>query len=261
MKIFAVIGDPIVHSKSPRMHNNALNTLNFCASYTRYHLQEKNKLKDVVKFFDGVNITIPFKEEACLIADFKDKSVLHIGSANTLLNKNNKIYAYNTDYLGFLKAIEEFKNIKNALILGAGGTARALAYALKTQDIEVAIANRSDGRFEKLNHSVCYLYEQLQPDFQFDLIVNTTSAGLNDMILPCKRDILENLFCNAKYAFDVIYGKNTPFLELARQWNLQTKDGTDMLLWQGVFAFELFLECEQQREEIFKAMNMALNYP
>ncbi|WP_257942251.1 shikimate dehydrogenase [Campylobacter lari] len=260
MKTFAVIGDPIMHSKSPRMHNNALQTLKKDAVYTRYHLTDKTKLKEIVQKFDGANITIPFKEVACEIADFKDESVMHIGSANTLLNKNNKIYAYNTDYLGFLKAIEDFSLIKNALILGAGGTAKALAYALKSRNIEVTITNRSSARFVKLTDYPCFLYDQLDLSKKFDLIINTTSTGLNDEKLPCQEEILKGFFQQAKYAFDVIYGKNTLFLKLARENGLTIKDGTQMLLWQGVFAFELFLEC-QKTEEIFKAMEMALKLP
>ncbi|EAK5748554.1 shikimate dehydrogenase [Campylobacter lari] len=260
MKTFAVIGDPIMHSKSPRMHNNALQALKEDAVYTRYHLKDKAKLKEIIQKLDGANITIPFKEAAYVIADFKDESVIHIGSANTLLNKDNKIYAYNTDYLGFLKAIEDFSFIKNALILGAGGTAKALAYALKSINIEVAVANRSSARFENLANYPCFLYNQLDLSKKFDLIINTTSAGLNDEKLPCQEEILKGIFQHAKYAFDVIYGKNTPFLKLARENGLTIKDGTQMLLWQGVFALELFLEC-QKTEEIFKAMEKALKLP
>ncbi|AJD01388.1 shikimate dehydrogenase [Campylobacter lari] len=260
MKTFAVIGDPIMHSKSPRMHNNALQTLKKDAVYTRYHLTDKTKLKEVVQKLDGANITIPFKEVACKIADFKDESVVHIGSANTLLNKDNKIYAYNTDYLGFLKAIEDFSFVENTLILGAGGTAKALAYALKSKNIKVTVANRSSARFENLASYPCFLYNQLELNEKFDLIINTTSAGLNDENLPCKEEILKGIFRQARYVFDVIYGKHTPFLKLAKENNLKTKDGMQMLLWQGVFAFELFLEC-QKTEEIFKAMESALKFP
>ncbi|EDP6893736.1 shikimate dehydrogenase [Campylobacter lari] len=260
MKTFAVIGDPIMHSKSPRMHNNALQALKEDAVYTRYHLKDKAKLKEIIQKLDGANITIPFKEVACEIADFKDESVIHIGSANTLLNKDNKIYAYNTDYLGFLKAIEDFSFIKNALILGAGGTAKALAYALKSIYIEVTVANRSSARFENLASYPCFLYNQLDLNTQFDLVINTTSVGLHDESLPCEERILKNIFQKAKYAFDVIYSRETSFLKLARENGLKIKDGTQMLLWQGVFALELFLEC-QKTEEIFKAMKMALKLP
>ncbi|MBF7067136.1 shikimate dehydrogenase [Campylobacter volucris] len=259
MKIFSVIGDPIMHSISPRMHNNAIAYFNENAIYTRYHLQDYINLKKIVKIFDGVNITIPFKEQAFDIADFKDQSVSDIKSANTLIVKNNKIYAYNTDYLGFLKAIEEFKNIKSALILGAGGTSKAIAYALKTKCIKTTIVNRSKERFLNFVDFPCYLYDQLPLDENFDLIVNTTSAGLCGDNFPCKEELLNKLFANSRYVFDVVYGKTTPFLKLAKKHSLKAKDGKDMLLWQGVYAFELFFE-NHDIKNICKAMDEALQF-
>ncbi|MBX1886032.1 shikimate dehydrogenase [Campylobacter peloridis] len=257
MRIFSVIGNPIVHSKSPRMHNNAIALFNENAVYTRYLLQDGKNLKKILLSFDGANITIPFKEIAREIADFKDESVIKIGSANTLVVKNGLVYAYNTDYLGFLKAIEKFINVKSALILGAGGTAKALVYALENKNIELLVANRSSYRFKDFFNYKCCLYENIPLHRQFDLVINTTSAGLNDENLPCSKFILEDIFKKSSFAFDVIYGKETPFLKLARENNLQVKDGTDMLLWQGVYAFEIFFNQHDQKK-IYKAMHEAL---
>ena len=75
---------------------------------------------------------------------------------------------------------------------------------------------------------------------RFDLVVNSTSAGLKDAEFPFDKRRLENIFYNAKYAFDCIYGKETPFLKLAKKEGLKVKDGEDMLLYQGVLAFKLF---------------------
>lgn len=268
MNAFAVFGDPVAHSKSPRIHNNAIKALNFEGFYTRYHLTNADDLRD--KLFslalNGANITIPFKEQALKIADFKDKMASNIGSANTLLVKGDKIHAYNTDGIGFLKAIAEFKGIQSALILGAGGTAKALAYALSSQNVKVSVANRSVGRLKDFANYETYLYEsvQIQP---FDLIINTTSAGLKDELLPCDESLLKALLQKTKFAFEVIYGKQTPFLSLAKQYHIACKDGTPMLLWQGVFAFELFwglcdepfLRPSPQRNLIAKTMQEALN--
>ncbi|MCR6578852.1 shikimate dehydrogenase [Campylobacter insulaenigrae] len=257
MKFFSVIGNPIMHSISPRMHNNAILFFNEEAIYTRFHLQNPLDLKRVVGFFDGVNITVPFKEYAFEIADIKDEYVCKIKSCNVLINKNNKIYAHNTDYLGFLKSIEEFKDIKSALILGAGGTSKSIAHALKSKNIEVKIANRSQDRFVNFLDFNCCLYEDLIAHEIFDIIINTTSAGLNDEQMACDKKILISLFKNSKYAYDVIYGKTTAFLQLASNCGLKIKDGKNMLLWQGVYAFELFFE-NHNIEEICKAMEEAL---
>lgn len=91
----------------------------------------------------------------------------------------------------------------------------------------------------------------------YDLIVNTTSAGLSDERLPAPEDLLQQLFAQAKYTFDVIYNKQTPFLQLASKYNLQTKDGADMLLYQGVLAFNLFYNNTQDLKKIESAMKGA----
>ncbi|MBZ7941792.1 shikimate dehydrogenase [Campylobacter molothri] len=260
MKFLAVIGNPIMHSKSPRMHNNAIKFLGLKGIYTRYCLNNDLFLKEeLLKIgFDAVNITVPFKEKACKIADFKDEISTRVGSANTLCFKNNKIYAYNTDGIGFLQSIEEFKDIKKALILGAGGTALAIAYVLKQRGVDVYIANRSSKRLQYFNAYKNSLYKDLQ-DFNFDLIINSTSAGLMDEYLPCSKEILHQLLSNAKFAFEVIYNKETPFYKLCKKYDLRVKNGFEMLLWQGVFAFELFFDFKNQREEIKTAMLQALN--
>lgn len=105
------------------------------------------------------------------------------------------------------------------------------------------IANRSKERFKDFLAYPTYLYKNLQ-DFDFDLVVNSTSAGLKDENLPCDRELLDGILPKAKFAFEVIYGRETPFYRLCKEYHLKIKDGLDMLLWQGVFAFELFLKYE-----------------
>ncbi len=259
MKFLAVIGDPISHSKSPRIHNNAIEVLKLDGIYTRYHLQNHQDLRE--DFFklklQGVNITLPFKEVALEIADVKDEFARNIGSANTLCLRDGKIHAYNTDAPGFLEAIKEFENINKALILGAGGTALALAFALKQKGIEVCVANRSEKRFKDFALYKTSLYDALD-DFDFDLVINSTSAGLKDDDLPCDKILLDKILSRAKFAFDVIYGKETSFLKLCKEHSLKVKDGFDMLLWQAVFAFELFFDIKDEREKIKNAMQEAL---
>ncbi|MBK1991797.1 shikimate dehydrogenase [Campylobacter sp. 2018MI35] len=261
MKLFSVIGNPIMHSKSPRMHNNAIKNFGFDALYTRYNLEDEDKLRDILfnLRLSGANITLPFKEKAFKIADVKDESIFDIKAANTLIIKKSKIYAYNTDILGFLKAIENFENLNKVLILGAGGTARAIAYALKYKNIkEIHIANRNLKRFSSFKDFITMLYEDID-DFNYDMIINTTSAGLFDENLACDKKILEKIFNYSKYAFEVIYNKETPFIKLCKKHNLIYKNGLEMLLWQGIFAFELFFEIKNQQNNIKKFMLEGLN--
>ncbi len=258
MKAFAVFGNPISHSLSPRIHNNAIKKLNLNAFYGRFCLENASDLREMIfkLGLSGANVTLPFKEKALEIADFKDKMALNIGSANTLLVRDSKIHAYNTDGIGFLQAIAEFKGLKSALILGAGGTARALAFVLSMRGVRVSVANRSASRLEGFLDYQTFLYENL-PIKSFDIVINTTSAGLKDENLPCDEQLLKALLSKAKYAFEVIYGKQTPFLHLAHSFKIPCKDGAEMLLWQGVFAFELFFNfC---KNEIFDLNSSDLN--
>lgn len=306
MKAFAVFGDPIAHTLSPRIHNNAIAALNLRGFYARFHLQTPQTLRE--KIFElglsGANITVPFKEKALEIADEADKMAANIGSANTLLVKGRQIHAFNTDGIGFLQAIAEFKGIRTALILGAGGTAKALAFVLGLCGIKVSVANRSAGRLRDFTSCECFLYsdlseilglnlnenlrenslnlrenscenlsenpQNLNQNFKsaksaqnaenprFDLIINSTSAGLRDKNLPCDEVLLKTLLSRAKFAFEVIYGHETPFFKLAKSILPQecVKDGRDMLLWQGVFAFELFWGFAPSFELLLKSLNL-----
>ena len=150
MKIFAVFGNPISHSVSPRLHNLALGELGLSreALYTRYELSDGSRL--ISKFkelkLSGANVTVPHKEAALAQCDVADETAAKIGSVNALVSRSGKIYGYNTDAPGFLRAIGGFEQINSALVLGAGGTARAVAYALKSRSVRVYVLNRSEGR-------------------------------------------------------------------------------------------------------------------
>ena len=122
MQLFTIFGNPVSHSKSPLMHNYSFKGLDCNGCYTRYKLEDGTTLRQ--KFFDlnikGANITVPHKEEAFKACDILDEFAQKVGSVNTIVKKDGKLYGYNTDAPGFLKAIAEFKNIKNVLFLGAG---------------------------------------------------------------------------------------------------------------------------------------------
>ncbi|WP_419764899.1 MAG: shikimate dehydrogenase [Arcobacter sp.] len=257
---FLIFGNPIEHSKSPQMHNSAFDHLNLNSFYDKYLLTDGKKIKEIFNSenIKGANITVPHKEDAFRLADEVVGIANEIEAVNTYVKKDDKIYAYNTDAPGFLKAISDFGKIKSVLILGAGGTAKAIAMALKEENIEVRILNRSAEKlaFFKAQGFKTYTWGNFQMN-HYDLIVNSTSAGLNNEDYPIKKTTLESIFLNAKYAFDCIYGKDTPFLKLAQAEGLKAKDGEDMLLYQGVLAFELFTDTLLDKETI-EVMRKAL---
>ena len=259
-ELFAIFGNPVSHSKSPLMHNLAFQGLGFDGCYTRYLLEDGNKLKET--FFSlglkGINITVPHKEYAYDACDVLDPFAKKVGAVNTIVEKEGKLYGYNTDAPGFLKAISEFENVKTVLFLGAGGTAKSTSVILKEAGYDVTILNRSAGRltYFKENGFQTYTFDSFIPQ-SYDLIINMTSAGLEDDSLPCPSEILEQVIPTAKACVDVIYGKETPFLKLAKTYKKPTKDGSDMLLYQGIIAFEYFTEHAFTFEEIKKHMSKA----
>lgn len=261
MKNYTLFGNPVSHSKSPCMHNLAFLGLGEEALYTRTLLEDGTKLREV--FFEqglmGANVTVPHKEDALRACDEVDSFAMAVGAVNTIVRKGDKLHGYNTDALGFLKALQKFeKDIQTILILGAGGSAKAISVILREANYDVTILNRSHARLESFKESgfVTYTFEDFEAT-PYDLIVNSTSAGLEDNALPTPKTMLVELLSNAKASIDIIYGKATPFLQLSQNYNLPTKDGSDMLLYQGVLAFEKFTQGRYTFEEIEKYMKRA----
>lgn len=254
MQKFAVFGNPISHSISPKLHNYAISRFGIDAFYGRVLLDDGTDLKS--KFLklglSGANITLPFKSDAMGICDILSDEVREIGSLNTLLFKNSKFYGFNTDAAGFYNSIIEFGKISNALIIGAGGTTKAISYILNKNLIKFDILNRSQ-KEHNLKCENFYTYENFHA-LKYDLIINATSAGLKDENLPAPPEILDEIFKHSNFTFDVIYGKITPFLAMAKRYDLESKDGLDMLINQAVLAFEIFFERKFEYNEIRKYM-------
>lgn len=287
MKLYAVFGNPISHSKSPYLHNFAFERLRIDARYVRFKLENANNFREL--FFEmglsGANITIPFKEILLESCDEVVGIAQKIGAINTIVRRGERLFGYNTDALGFYQNIKRDK-LKTALIIGAGGSARAIAIILKERGIKVSVINRSEKRldFFKKNGFECAEFGDFYEQFafksrvnsadswanrpnpsanpQYDLIINATSSSINDE-LPLDSAILGALFGGAKIAFDLMYGKKCPFLELAQKCKnakrggkaIKTIDGANMLLYQAIYASSLFLD--KPYHTIAKAMTPA----
>lgn len=264
MNVFTIFGDPVSHSRSPLMHNSVFKSLRIDACYTRTPLKDGSQLRDVffAKALSGANVTVPHKEAAYAQCDEVRGIAKVIQAVNTLVLEDGKLIGYNTDADGFMHAIRSFGDIRTALILGAGGTARALSVALNQGGITPTILNRSQGRLEyfKNNGFKTYCWDDFIPA-EYDLIINTTSAGLSDNELPIPQELLGVLLAKAKGAVDVIYGKVTPFLKEVKASALPYKDGSDMLLAQGVLASHLFLRGAYEPDTIEVPMQHSFRLP
>ncbi len=245
--MFVIFGNPVSHSKSPLMHNHFLKKTGINDCYGRFCLKNGEEIMNKFKELNikGANVTVPHKEWAFKLCDEVRGIAKEIGAVNTLVKEGEKIIGYNTDAPGFLEAVKEFE-YKKPLIIGAGGTAKAISLVLPEADI----LNRSSERLSyfKEKNKNCFTWDEIK-NFNYDLIINTTSAGLNDDNLPAPKEIMEKLFSKAKYAVDVIYGKETLFLIKAKEAGLQTKTGLDMLVYQGILAMELFLGRKLNKKE------------
>ena len=256
-ELFAIFGDPVSHSRSPLMHNWTFRKLGYPGCYGRYRLEDGTQLRE--RFLElglqGINITVPHKEYAFEACDVLDPFAQKVEAVNTIVLREGKLHGYNTDAPGFLRVMEEFGSGKRVLFLGAGGTAASSAVILREAGYDVTILNRSAGRLEYFRQQSfeTATWESFEPR-EYDLVVNMSSAGLTDESLPAPEELLRSVLSGAKGAVDVIYGKKTPFLRLAESLGLPTKDGSDMLLYQGVIAFDLFTGGRFDRGEIERAM-------
>lgn len=263
---FGVFGFPIEHSKSPFLHNYTFEHLSkeskLSGYYSRILLEDGDKLCKQFRKLGllGANITIPFKEKVFTQCNEVRGIARQIGACNTLIKEGDSIIGYNTDAHGFYECIQSFQ-FKNALIIGAGGGAKAIATILASHHIPTTLINRSGQALKPFVQKgfETFLSAEFTPNKTYELIINTTSAGLNDNTLPCPSPLLVSLFAQAKYAFDLIYGKCTPFLALAQKHNLPHSDGTQMLINQAVLASELFYSAHSKYIPPKQRISMLMN--
>ena len=261
-QLFSIFGNPVSHSRSPLMHNTVFKKLNFNACYTRTLLLDGTKLRETFLNLglSGANITVPHKEAAFQACDEVRGFAKEVGVVNTIILQDGRLIGYNTDADGFMYSISEFSDIHHIIILGAGGTAKALCSRFLQDGLSVTILNRSEGRlvsFKDLNCQ-CYTWKDFVIS-KYDLVVNTTSAGLKDEALPAPKKIINDILNNSNYAADAIYGKLTPFLEMAKEKNITYKNGADMLLGQGILANELFVNFQLNKDDIKKQMQYSFD--
>ncbi len=247
IKKAGVVGWPVAQSLSPRLHGYWLKKYNIDGEYKAYPV-EPEELKEFIKKlrvgFCGVNLTIPHKEEVIRLLDEVDSIAKDIGAVNTIVVKDGKLYGTNTDAYGFAENIRvQVKGRKKAVVLGAGGAAKAVIFALKQLGFEdVIITNRTAERAETLSSiihyplSVAHWQKRSEILEGADLLVNTTSLGMKGKE-PLNIDL--SLLSRSALVTDIVYSPLiTPLLVQARERGNNIVDGLGMLLHQAVPAFE-----------------------
>lgn len=244
-QVYGVVGYPVKHSLSPVFQNKAFEYFSLDAVYVPFEVKPEDFETALIGFkaigVKGLNITLPHKEKALRLSDFADEHAEKIGSANTLKFEDGKVYAYNTDWIGFLKSVKELMpelRGKKVLVLGAGGSARAVLYALRKESAEVFLWNRTKEKALRLcKEFECLLAERPEDVLkEVELIVNTTSVGLREEDQP----LFDYSLLEPHHSLmDIIYA-DTLLLKVGRERGCKVKDGLDMLLYQGMESFSIW---------------------
>ena len=259
-ELLGVIGFPVKHSLSPVFQNAALSYMGLNMVYLPFEIRPED-LKEAVKGLmlagvRGLNVTVPHKEAVLELADWVSEEVREIGAANTLKFSEGRIEAYNTDWIGFLKAVREVVEVegRKVLVLGAGGASRAVLYALKKVGAEVFLWNRTKEKAIRLAErfgakAVDNVEEALN---EAQIIVNTTSVGLKEDDPPL---FDYGLIKREHVVMDLIY-RETPLIRTARERGCSFQTGFPMLVYQGAESFRIWTGCEPP----IKIMKLSLRF-
>ena len=247
MKKYLVIGNPIEHSLSPKLHNYWLKKNNIDAVYDKKQLNEVDIYNIILEVksgkIDGINVTVPFKQSVIPFLDELTPLAKEAQSVNTIFKENNKIIGHNTDIGGFelaLKYINYDVKDKKIFILGAGGVVPSIILSLKKMGVSrIILSNRTKKKAEDLKK----IYQDIEiVDWgkidDFNIIINATSVGLksDDEIKLDYTDIGPN-----KLFYDVIYNpKQTNFLSKAKKFGNQIENGKMMFIYQAHQAFAIW---------------------
>ena len=264
---YGVAGDPVAHSKSPAMHAAAYAELGLDADYQLLPLTADLFAETVRALpesgFRGINVTIPHKAAALAVADTASDAAKAIGAANTLTFEGGAIHADNTDAPGMIAAIDRDLTGVSALVLGAGGTARAAVWALRDAGAEVEIWNRTAERAAALAEEFGVVsVTGTDGGAGRDVIVNTTAAGMGgdedeDSVVAALALDLASIRPDAIVVDFVYRGGGSPLTTAARAHGLSVVDGPELLAQQGALSFEIWW----QRPAPLATMRAALLNP
>lgn len=244
-KIVGLIGNPVGHSWSHIIHNSAFDKLNINAVYLKFQV---DKLKEFIEYFRrldlmGFSVTIPHKIEVMKYLDSIDKKAKKIGAVNTIVAKNGKLIGYNTDCGGAIRALKSKTKIRNrnVVLLGAGGSTRALAYGLKEEGADITILNRTINKAALLADYFNCDYGPLDAlkNIDYDVLINTTSAGMHPEINDSP--VNTGLIKKNSVVFDIVFNPfKTRLLLDAEKKGCGIIPGIEMLIYGNMMQFKLW---------------------
>ncbi len=256
MKKFLVIGNPIKHTLSPKLHNFWIKKNNVNAIYGKLetHKSDLNELCENLKQgkLDGLNVTVPFKKEIIPYIDVLSGHALRTKSVNTISIENGNLVGHNTDIDGFELSVKKLNydvSNKTVIILGAGGVVPSIIYALKKMNAsKIFVSNRTKEKAEDMQNQ----FDDLQildwgELINFDMIINATSIGLKE---NDKFEIDFSKIGKNKFFYDVIYEPHeTNFFQTGNQKGNTFENGLNMFLYQAQKAFNIWHNVEPEINE------------
>ncbi len=266
---YAVIGNPIEHSKSPAIHSAFARQTDQDMVYGRI-LADLNQFAETVRAFiaaggKGLNVTVPFKEQAFALADQLSERAQAAGAVNTLIVNQGELHGDNTDGIGLVRDLAERHQFdfaaKRILLLGAGGASRGvLLPLLQTHPANIMIANRTLGKAQELakltndERVSAGGFDELKGQ-SFDLIINGTAAGLRGEVPPIPASCL----AQGGWTYDMMYASEpTAFVRWGRQHQAgKALDGLGMLVEQAAESFELWCGVRPETESVMQALRAA----
>jgi len=236
MKAYGLIGYPLTHSFSKQYFTEKIEREGIAdAVFYSFPLTQIDELPDLLKDnpqLKGLAVTIPYKEQVLKYVDVLSDEVKHIGAANCIRIRNNKLTAYNTDIIGFERSFAKKLNPSHnkALILGTGGSSKAVQYVLEKLEIEFLVVSRNEHGDEN-----SIQYDQLSEAIinEYRIIINTTPLGMSPVEDTCP-DLPYGLLSNDHYLYDLVYvPAKTLFLQKGEQQGATIENGFEMLIIQA----------------------------
>lgn len=252
---FGLIGRGIGYSLSPILHTANFKALNLKATYELIDVERLAELLPIIESFSGLNVTVPYKESILSICDVLDPAVKEIGACNTIHRYRGKLYAYNTDWIGFIKLLNGTGVSLDAplktLLIGAGGAAKAVLFALRARtNFDVTIANRTIEKATQLTDQVLTLKAAERRLASFDIVINATSVGVKDEISPIDIHAIKE----KSIFIDLNYQDHLKFLEDSKRLGAKTVNGLTMLVEQAAESFRIWTGLEPDTKQMYETM-------
>ncbi len=261
---YAVIGNPIAHSKSPQIHmmfaeqtGQDINYETILAPLDGFAATIERLRNDGYK---GFSVTVPFKFEAFELATELSERAQSAQAVNTLTIEGDSISGDNTDGAGLVRDIEQNLSIllkdKRVLLVGAGGAAFGVVQPLFKAGSRLSVTNRTIEKAQRMvesfdkEHAISIFEYSSLEDESFDVVINATSTGLFDELPP----LPPTVFAPGALAYDMMYGRETPFMKFAREQGAQVADGLGMLVEQAAEAFNIWRGIRPNTEPVITAI-------